>query len=61
MKTPAALATKIAALATSQLVEVTRGLAARFDEGADAAFSACLEELERRLPEAAFVALCDTL
>lgn len=61
MKTPAALATKIAALATSQLVEVTRGLANRFDEGADAAFSACLEELESRLSEAAFVALCETL
>ena len=56
-----ALTTKISALATSQLVETTRGLATRFEDGADAAFSACLEELERRLPEAAFVAFCDSL
>lgn len=56
-----ALAAKISALATSQLVETTRGLATRFEEGADAAFSACLEEPELRLPAAAFVALCESL
>ena len=54
------LSAATAALPTVQLREIVAALFTDSRDGAGLAFEAALNELERRLPEAEFVALCES-
>ena len=55
-----AIVTKCYELETAQLVEVAHNAAARMDDEGDMVLNAALTVLELRMPEADFIALCDT-
>jgi hypothetical protein len=56
-----ALTNKIAALTTAQIAEIATAMFTDVRDEATDVLDACLAELERRLAEADFVALCDRL
>lgn len=58
---PDALAGRLAALSTERLVALVRANSPGLSDEAGILEDAILRELEGRMPEAAFVALCDAL
>lgn len=56
-----AIKAKINGLTTSTLKEVVAGLANDFRDGADVALSVALDELHSRIPDADFIAFCESL